>query len=75
MSNIGITGIVVSVVLVGVVLLAAYFFKKRSSERAKEGQNSDNRGCSIAFYAFLALIVLAWVLAYLYYRAKVGNSL
>ena len=75
MSNIDITGIVISVVLVGVVLLGALFFKKRSAQSRQSADKSDNKGCSIAFYVFLALIIVAWVLAYLYYRAKVGNSL
>ena len=68
MPNIDIEGIVISVVLVGVVLLAAYFFKKRSSERTKEGQNSDNRGCSIAFYVFFGLILVGLAVAYILYR-------
>ena len=74
MSNIDITGIVVSVVLVGVVLLGALFFKKRSAQSGQSADKSDNKGCSIAFYVFLALIVVAWILAYLYYRAKVGAN-
>lgn len=74
MPNIDIEGIVISVVLVGVVLLAAYFFKKRSSERAKEGQASDNRGCSIAFYVFFGLILVGLAVAYILYRWHSSGS-
>ena len=63
-----------SIVLVGVVLLAAMFFKKRSSEGGGEAAPSSNKGCSIAFYVFLALIFVAWIFAYLYYNAKFGGS-
>ena len=71
MANIDIPVIVVSIALVGVVLLATMFFKKRSSENA-QNNTSGNKGCSIAFYVFLALLILAWALAYLYYRARVA---
>lgn len=71
MANIDIPVIVVGITLVGVVLLAAMFFKKRSSENA-QNSTSGNKGCSIAFYVFLALLFLAWALAYLYYRARVA---
>ena len=74
LPNIDITGIIVSVVLVGIVLLAAYFFKMRSAERTKEGQASDNRGCSIAFYVFFGLILVGLAVAYILYRWHSSGS-
>ena len=74
MPNIDITGIIVSVVLVGVVLLAAYFFKKRSAERAENGQSSENKGCSIAFYVFFVLILVGLAVAYILYKWHFSGS-
>lgn len=68
MQSFDFTGLIISVVLVGVVLLAAYYFKKRSAERAKDGESSQNKGCSIAFYLFLAFILVGLVVAYIFYR-------
>lgn len=73
MANIDIPVIVVGITLVGVVLLAAMFFKKRSSENA-QNSTSGNKGCSIAFYVFLALIIVTWVLAYILYRWHFSGS-
>ena len=47
---------------------SAYYFKKRSAERAKDGESSQNKGCSIAFYLFLAFILVGLVVAYIFYR-------
>lgn len=58
----------ISIVLVGVVLVATYFFKSRSEKREKEGQPSNNKGCSIAFYVFLGIVLVGLVLAYIFYR-------
>lgn len=68
MQGIDFTGLIISIVLVGVVLLAAYFFKRRAAERDKDGQSSENKGCSIAFYVFLGIILVGLVLAYIFYR-------
>jgi len=62
------TGLIISIVLVGVVLLAAYFFKKRAAECTKDGEKSQNKGCSIAFYVFLGIVLVGLVLAYIFYR-------
>ncbi|MBQ6727160.1 MAG: hypothetical protein IKQ94_04900 [Bacteroidales bacterium] len=74
MTNIDITGIVISVVLVGVVLLGALFFKKRSAQSRQSADKSDNKGCSIAFYVFLALIIVTWIVAYILYRWHFSGS-
>ena len=68
MQGFDFTGLIISIIVVGVVLLAAYFFKKRSAERAKEGENTQNKGCSIAFYVFLALLLLGLIVSYIFYR-------
>ena len=68
MPDLNFSGLIISIVLVGVVLLAAYFFKKRAAERAKDGETSQNKGCSIAFYIFLGVILVGLILAYIFYK-------
>ncbi|MBR4198109.1 MAG: hypothetical protein IKQ94_04970 [Bacteroidales bacterium] len=68
MQGFDFTGLIISIIVVGVVLLAAYFFKKRSSEHVKDGDTSQNKGCSIAFYIFLALLLVGLIVAYIFYR-------
>lgn len=70
MTDFNVTGLIISVVLIGVVFMAAYYFKKRVAQRGAEGAVQSNKGCSMAFYVFLALVFICLGVAYIVYRAN-----
>ncbi len=70
MTDFNVTGLIISIVLIGVVFMAAYYFKKRVAERKTDVAVQGNKGCSIAFYLFLALLFIGLAVAYLLYRAN-----
>ena len=62
--------IVLGIVVVAVVFLAVFYFEKKSRENKRKGQNNSNRGCSIAFYIFMAVLLAVVIGAYIWYRTS-----
>lgn len=63
-----ITGLIIGIVFVGVVLVGSYFFKNRAAQTGKNDNPSGSRGCSIAFYVFLAVIIIGMAVAHMLYK-------
>lgn len=68
MNNI--TEIILGTAVVAVVFLAVFYFERKSRENKRKSGSPDNRGCSIVFYIFMALLLAGVVTAYIVYKTS-----
>ncbi len=65
-------GILPCLAILVLVFYGAMTLKKYRSKNSEESKTTSNKGCSIAFYVLLGLIVLYFVFGYIMYqRAQV----
>lgn len=65
-----ITEIIFGIAVVAVVFLAVFYFERKSRENKRKNGSAGNRGCSIAFYIFMALLLAGVTTAYIMYKTS-----
>ena len=65
-------GILPCLAILVLVFYGAMTLKKYKSKNNEESKTTSNKGCSIAFYILLGLIVLYFVFGYIMYQRAQG---